>query len=54
MNSDFVCVKDLVVVHRNGPVYQYKAGQIISESTLIRQGINPNSEYFERKNNGTF
>ena len=49
----FVCVKDLVIVHRTGPVYRYKAGQTISESTLIRQGTNPNTEYFERKNNGS-
>lgn len=45
----FVCIKDLVIVHRTGPVYRYVVRQTISESTLIRQGTNPHSEYFERK-----
>lgn len=43
----FVCVKDLVVTHRYGEVYRYKAGQMVSESTLIRQGTSCNSDYFE-------
>lgn len=45
----YKCIKDLTIVHRYGNVYRYTEGQVISENTLLSQGVNPTSEYFERK-----
>lgn len=43
-----ICVKDLTIVHRyQGGVYRYYVGNKVEEITLIRNGINPNSEYFK-------
>ncbi len=44
----FMCIKKLTVVHRyQGGVLHYYVGDKVEETTLIRNGLNPDSEYFK-------
>lgn len=44
----FMCIKNLTVVHHyQGGVLYYHVGDEVAEITLIRNGLNPKSQYFK-------